>query len=56
MTRPLPTLATPKMLQLRAAFTVAATWLCGTPARLIGHLVARRLAWGDLLGARGGRR
>ena len=51
MTRPLPT--TPPMLQLRAA----ATWLCGTLARVVGRLVAWR--WGameDLLRARGGRR
>ena len=53
MTRTLPT--TPPMLQLRAA----ATWLCGTPARLVGRLVAWRPAWGtvgDVLRARGGRR
>lgn len=58
MTRPL-TLATPPMLQLRAAFTVTATWLCGTPARLVGRLVAWRPVWGamgGLLRARGGRR
>lgn len=49
------TLATPTMLQLRAAFTVAATWLFGAPARPIGRLVAWRLVWGamgDLLCAK----
>ena len=53
MTRPLPT--TPPMLQLRAA----ATWLCGTLARVVGHLVSwrpTRGALGDLLRARDGRR
>lgn len=46
---------TPPMLQLRAA----ATWLCGIPARVVGHLVSwrpTRGALGDLLRARGGRR
>ena len=38
MNRPL-TLATPTMLQLRAAFTVAAAWLLGTPARLIAPIL-----------------